>query len=84
MVHAAGQSPACAARARSSTSGLRAPSSANHAGDGARDLVAWHVDRASVQAIADSVDRPGPRGASIHARYSEATGRRMSHVSKSD
>ena len=30
MVHAAGQSPACAARARSSTSGLRAPSSANH------------------------------------------------------
>jgi malate synthase len=47
---------------------------------GARDLMSWHVDRAFVQAITDPIHRPGSSGPSVHARYSEATRRWMSHL----
>lgn len=52
--------------------------------DGERDLVDRHVDRPPVQAITDAIDRRGWGCLSVHARYSEASGRRMGHVSKSD
>ena len=47
-------------------------------GDGGRDLMARHVDRAPcAQAITDLIDRPASSRPSVHARYSEATRRWM-------